>query len=451
MLRPRGFSLAKASILVADGHTLFRADAPVNIECDAAGARAVVESRSRMNVEFFARAPQAVAPGRQEIALRPMPRTPFFTLPPASPVVAGAGAAITQAPTLPLRWTFDGSFTCLAAADLNGDKRAETIAGGADGRVCCIGPDGKLRWEFKAPKAVKSVWAGDLDGDGRGEVVVGSADGNAYLLDASGKLLWSHAFPYYKRSPVVSVVFAADLDGSGKKAIIVGTESWHFYALDRSGKELWHYESVHGSTCGTAADLDGDGKQEVIAGTEYYWWHAITPDGKRRWNYSTRTGPHANCVAAGALNSGGKRAVVFGGADGNLHALGADGKRLWQFNTGDEVTGVVVADGRVFATSMSFNLYALDGHGKMLWRQDRGDVLRGIALLKAQATTKPKIAVGGEDGRVAVYDSDGTLQGEAKLDGAITQLSATDLDGDDRQEIVAISRTGIVVIGKDKN
>ena len=448
VLRPRGFALAKATLLVADGRTLFKSDVPVNIECDGNTARAVVEAHSRVNVELFAQAAQALAPGRQELALGAVPSLTLFTLPPEAPAVANVSAKAAAVPALPVRWTFGGGFTCLATADLDGDQRAETIAGGADGRVCCIGADGKLRWEFKASKAINTVWAGVLDGGRRGVVVAGSADGKAYLLDASGQLLWEHAFPYYKRSPAVAVVFAADLDGSGKKAIIAGTESWHFYALDRSGRELWSYESVHGSTCGTAADLDGQGKQSVIAGTEYYWWHAIAPDGKRRWNYTTKSGPHANCVAAGALNNGGPRAVVFGGADGNLHVLGADGKPLWQFNTGDEVTGVAVADGRVFATSMSLNLYALDGQGRLLWRRDLGNVPRALALLPAQTGTRPGIAVGGEDGRIAVYDADGTLQAETKLAGAVTHLNAADLDGQGRLELVAIAPAGVIALGQ---
>ncbi|MCX6911435.1 MAG: PQQ-binding-like beta-propeller repeat protein, partial [Verrucomicrobia bacterium] len=433
-LRPRGFSLAKVTTLVAGGHTLFRASAPVAVEFDAGTGRAVVQSPARVTVALAGENERDVAPGRQEFAVT---GSVMISLPTAAPAKTKAMAAVANVPQLPVRWRFSNApFTCIAAADLDGDKKSETVGGASDGRVCCIGADGKQRWEFKAPSAVKAIWAGDLGGDGGRVVVVGLADGSVCLLDAAGKQLWSHAFPYYKRKPVVAVVFAADLNGDGRKAIIAGTESWHFYALDRGGNELWHYESVHGSTCGAAADLDGDGKEEVIAGTEYYWWHAISPDGKRRWGYSTR-GPHANCVAAGDLG-GGKRAVVFGGAYGNLHALGADGRPLWLFNTGDEVTGVAVANSRVYATSMSFNLYALDGAGKKLWRRDRGDVLRGLALLGSN------IAVGGEDGRVAVFSSEGALRGEAKLDAPIIQLGAVDLDGSGRQEIAVLDARGEV-------
>ncbi|MBI5683684.1 MAG: PQQ-like beta-propeller repeat protein [Verrucomicrobia bacterium] len=441
VLRARGFSLAKTTTLVVGGGTLFRASAPVAVEFDAASGRAVVESPARVTVAFLGEAEREVEPGRQEFAVIGSVRIP---LPKAARAKAKSAVAAENVPQLPVRWKFNSApFTCIAAADLDSDKKSETVGGASDGRVCCIGADGKQRWEFKAASAVKAIWAGDLGGDGGHVVAAGLADGNVCLLDATGKQLWSHAFPFYKRKPVVTVVFAADLDGSGKKAIIAGTESWHFYALDRGGRELWHYESVHGSTCGAAADLDGDGKEEILAGTEYYWWHAIAPDGKRRWGYSTR-GPHANCVAAGDLGS--KRAVVFGGADGNLHAIGADGKLLWQFNTGDEVTGVAVAGGRVVATSMSFNLYALDGDGKKLWRRDHGDVLRGLALLGSN------IAVGGEDGRVAVFSSEGAPQSETKLDAPVTQLSAVDLDGDGGQELAILDARGeVAVIGIKKD
>jgi outer membrane protein assembly factor BamB len=431
-LRPRGFSLAKVTTLVAGGKPLFRASAPVSVEFDAESGRAVVQSPARVTVALMGQDEREISPGRQEFTVDAAPKTKLIPLPPAKPAKVGVVAAAANAPQLPVRWKFSGApFTCITAADLDGDKKSETVAGASDGRVCCIGADGKQRWGFKATSAVKAIWAGDLGGDGGRVVAAGLADGSVCLLDATGRQLWSHAFPYYKRKPVVAVVFAADLDGSGRKAIIAGTESWHFYALDRGGKKLWHYESVHGSTCGTAADLDGDGKEEVLAGTEYYWWHAIAPDGKRRWGYSPR-GPHANCVAAGNLN--GKPTVIFGGADGNLHALSADGKLLWQFNTGDEVTCVAVAGGKVFATSMSFNLYALDGDGKKLWRRDHGDELRAMAL------TGSNIAVGGEDGRVAVFSTDGAAQGEAKLDVPVAQLSAVDVDANN--QLVALGASG---------
>lgn len=449
-LRPRGFALAKATTLVADGGTLFRSDAPVNIEFDAASGRAVIQSPARVTIELPDQSTHIVPPGRQEVVVTGNPKAASLALlppraaksTPRSKVVA----AVARVPELPVRWSLAGTFTCFGTADLDGNRRSETVAGGSDGRVRCLGPDGRERWEFAAKSPVKAVWAGDPG------IAVGCADGTVHLLDAQGRKLWSHEFPYYKRKPVVTVVFGADLDGDGQQEIIVGTEAWRFHALDRDGKERWRYESVHASTCGTAVDLDGDGREEVLAGTEYYRWHAIAPNGQQRWAYSGQTGPRANCVAAGDLTGAGKRAVVFGGADGNLHVLDAAGKLLWQFNTGDEVTAVAVVGGRVFATSMNFNLYALDATGKPLWRRECGEALRSLALLNTRRAARLKIAVGGEDGRVAVYDSSGVLQGEVKLSGPISQLSASDLDGNGWEELVALDgRGGVFAIGSGKD
>lgn len=439
-LRPHGFSLANATVLVADGRSLLRTDTPVNVEFDSLTGRAVVQSPARITVALAGQDTVTAAPRRQEITLAGASKTALLKLPSPAPAARTTRGAVARVPALPERWTFPGTFTCIAVADLDGDKKAETITGGANGRVCCIGADGKQRWSFKTSKAIKAVWAGDLG------VVVGSADGSAYLLDATGKKIWAHAFPYYKRDPIVSVVFAADLDGDGQQEIICGTESWHFYALDRHGKELWHYEGIHASTCGTAVDLDGDGKQEVIAGTEYYTWHAIAPDGKRRWNYRASNGPHANCVAAGDLNGDGKPEVIFGGADGNLHALNAAGKRLWMFNTGYEVTGVAVTGGQIFATSMNFNLYALDRTGKNLWRRDCGDIVRDLIVVGS--ADKTAIVVASDNGRVALYRRDGQLLSETTVSGPAIQLAAADLDGNGQQTfLVLAAKRGIVAIG----
>jgi hypothetical protein len=441
VLRPGGFALAKVTRLVAEGHTLLQASTPVNVEFDAATGRAVVESAGRLTLALGGREGIAVAPGRQEIAIgAAAAQTVRLHLPAPAAVAATQCPASAPVPALPVRWTFPGSFTCMAVGDLDGDKKAETIAGSADGCVRCLGADGKERWVFKMAHGVKAVWAGALG------VAAGAEDGSVCLLDRSGKPLWTHTFPYYKREPVVRLVFGADLDGDGKQELICGTESWHFYALDSRGKERWHYEGVHASTCGVAADLDGDGKQEVLAGTEYYWWHAIGPDGKRSWNYRATVGPHANCVATGDLNGDGKQAVVFGGADGNLHALDAAGKPLWKFNTGDEVTGVAVAAGRVFAASKSFNLYGVNGAGKRLWRRDCGDVLNGLAL--AGSAGQSVIAVAGDDGRVALYGATGMLLSEAKLSGPVLQVATGEREEQGREGFLAlVVGRGIVALG----
>jgi len=239
------------------------------------------------------------------------------------------------------------------------------------------------------------------------------------------------------------VVFGADLAGDGSQAVISGADSWRYYAIDAQGEELWHYESVHGSTAGTAADVDGDGRDEVLAGTEYYSWHVIKPDGSRRFGVRTSGGPCANAVAAGDLDGDGRQEAIFGGADTTVQVLGPDGDRLWDFNTGDEVTDVACADvdgdgaDELLVTSLSFNVYCLEGDGSIKWRTALPNQVRTLTV---QAGEPLRLAAGCDDGAVYAMDAtDGSIVGRFETGGRLIDLASAGSG-----EIVASSEDGFV-------
>jgi outer membrane protein assembly factor BamB len=342
------------------------------------------------------------------------------------------------------------SFPALHTADLTGDGRAEVVAGSSNGQVYCLAADGSVRWKFDCEGAVNSVHTADFAGDGRLSVLAGAMGARLFALTAEGQKRWVFEAPYYKRAGHFRVVFPARLEGGRKQVAIGGSDNWHYFAVDAAGKELWRYESVHGSTAGTAADLDGDGKEEVIAGTEYYWWHAIKPEGSRLWGFSTKGGPQANAVAAGDLNGDGKKVALFGGADTLVQAVGLDGKALWAFNTGDEVQALQCADvngdgkEEVLVASLSFNVYCLDGQGRMLWRQDLGNAVRCLALVKSGE--RLLLAAGSDDGLVTMLSAaDGQLVARRQLGGAVLALAAADLDGQGRQSLLVSTAAGDLI------
>ncbi|NPV47048.1 MAG: PQQ-like beta-propeller repeat protein [Armatimonadetes bacterium] len=326
------------------------------------------------------------------------------------------------------------TFTCLAAADLTGDGQDEVLAGSTNGALYCFTGAGDLLWKYEGGARVNCVGVVDFRGDGRPSVVVGVHDARLVALNAAGEELWTFRPPYYKRAGHPRTVFPADLAGDGRQVAVVGAENWHYYAVDADGQMIWKYESVHGSTAGTAADLDGDRKDEVVAGTEYYWWHVINSDGTRRFGYSTRGGPCANAVAAGDLDGDGQREVLFGGADTLIHVLGADGALRWTFNTGDEVQALQCADvngdgkDEVLAASLSFNVYCLDGSGRPLWRQDLGDQVRCLTAM--QSAGQWLVAAGCDSNHIVVMDGK-TGVPVAMLDtgSRVLKLSAATLAG----------------------
>ena len=299
-------------------------------------------------------------------------------------------------------------FPAIEVTDVDGDGRAECLAGAASGALICWGADGQERWRADTGGALQAV-SSIADGrTGRRVVVVGGKSATVYAYDHAGKALWTYDVETYKRKGIVRVIFPAGLDGNGQQVAIVGAENWRYYALDSTGEKRWHYESVHPSTAGLAVDLNGDGRQEAVLGTAYYWWPCVQPDGSKLWGYRTAGGPGANAVGAGDLDGDGKPEVVFGGADTFVQAAGNGGERLWQFNTGDEVTAVhcLDTDGNgtveVLVTSLSFNAYCLNGAGELVWQRELGS-----PIVKATPVTfdeRPALAAGCGNGSVVLLD-----------------------------------------------
>jgi outer membrane protein assembly factor BamB len=345
-------------------------------------------------------------------------------------------------------------FEATLASDLTGDKQTELLAGSSSGAVYCFSPQGDLRWQYEAGVKVNCLGAVDYQGNGQRTVLVGTADARMIALDATGKELWTFRPPYYKRAGHPRTIFPADLQGNGKQVAIVGAENWHYYAVDATGKQIWKYESVHGSTAGTAADLNGDKKDEIVAGTEYYWWHVINPDGSRRFGFNTSGGPCANAVATGNLLGDGKRAALFGGADTLVQVLSADGKLLWSFNTGDEVTGLACADvngdgkDEVLVSSLSFNVYCLDGTGKMLWRQDLGDQVRALTVWQSQGQWL--VGAGTDSKQVVVLQArDGKPVGGAMVADKV--LGLTPVGAQAKELAVTVADGNLVVVAAPGN
>ncbi len=132
---------------------------------------------------------------------------------------------------VPAAKTFRGGIT-VAAGDLDGDGKAEVIVGLDAGSTPTVtvfdGTTGAVARSFLAAASTARVGvrvaAGDLDGDGKAEIVAGLGFGAAPLVktfDAAGqqKLVVTAFSPKFRGGVNVAV---ADTDGDGRGELVVG-------------------------------------------------------------------------------------------------------------------------------------------------------------------------------------------------------------------------------------
>jgi len=160
-----------------------------------------------------------------------------------------------------------------AVGDVNGDGRAEILAGNEPGFLYCLSGGGRLLWQFRASGAISAAPViADLEGDGRTEVVVGAQDRRLYVLEGATGRRRTAITLEWAPNPATAV---ADLDGDGRLEIIAGDQRGVVYCFETSGRERWRlpFKGPRVAEVGdeptappAIADVDGDGALELVQG-----------------------------------------------------------------------------------------------------------------------------------------------------------------------------------------
>lgn len=178
----------------------------------------------------------------------------------------------------PFGSTFTGGIE-VAVADVDGDGRAEVIAGhGADGGEVRVvdGTDAQLR--FGGPPFGPSyrggvrVAAGDVTGDGQVDFIVAQATGGMVrIFSGADYAIVASGVPYGETFTGGVHIAAGDVDGDGRDEVIVGpgmgdgpVRIFDVVAqVERASFEPY-WQGFPGGSRVAAADLNGDGRAEII-------------------------------------------------------------------------------------------------------------------------------------------------------------------------------------------
>lgn len=195
-----------------------------------------------------------------------------------------------------------------------------------------------------------------------------------------------------------------------------GSQACRLDALEAAtGEAVWHHQvpptdcTVHAVADPTLAEWDGR-PSVFVATTEQAVFDLDPATGDVRARYELPSYGYAPPVVADLVPGGGDELLVVD-ARGTVQVIGSDGAVVWREHLGSGVSARPVV----------------------------GDLA---------ATGEPRVAVGTGAGRLVILAGNGTRlrEVEAPFDGAVTWLTAGQLDADPAVELVAATARGRVVV-----
>jgi MYXO-CTERM domain-containing protein len=187
---------------------------------------------------------------------------------------------------------------CQAAAvgQVDGDAALEIVlANGTSAGLVVDGASHAVEWTNQAGFG-NMVRTGDLNGDGRAEIIAGYAwNTGIRVFDAGTRTeLWSVSIFN------LAVMQVADVEGDGPLEIVYGDAQWgSVHALNgATGAQKWAVSNPeHGVTNVAVGDVDGDSVREVLWGAGYtstgpdYLYVASTTTRATEWRSTDLGGP----------------------------------------------------------------------------------------------------------------------------------------------------------------
>jgi outer membrane protein assembly factor BamB len=216
----------------------------------------------------------------------------------------------------------------IAAADVDGDGKAEVFAAGAWGPFC-LNSGGTLRWQrLTGDEFVCGVTVADADRDGAPELYAASRNDNAlFCLDArTGAVRWKTPTVGEADAYAGASIAMGDVDGDGREEIAAADALGNVYCLSPSGEVLWVFETQKRTHAAVSlGDVDGDEAVEVLAASGDHHLYCIDGEGQLKWRYAATLRLIYPATIAD-VDDDGKTDILCCGSDKTLRCLTLGGR-----------------------------------------------------------------------------------------------------------------------------
>lgn len=337
------------------------------------------------------------------------------------------------------------------------------------------GRTGEKLWEAPIPGNARLVGSGYFDSDDKRDVILvinppGAGTNpntivpavtatTVFVVSSKGELLYD-----FKPLNGIPAVAAADVDGDGVDEAVLGNFNGFLHVLGQNGIRWSGFLGPSAITALQVTDADGDGRDEIIAGTgqgavglsSLFEVVAFGPEGAQRWRQVV-SDPVTSLQLAQLDYDQPLELLVGGGATGSApfgSALALETglveptRQRWRVETGEQVNDFAVLDGprgkTVAIGSADALLQVVDAStGGERGRWMAGGYSETVTASDLDGDGRDETIKGDAAGQVIVMDADGEERWSRKVpDGnnmTVFQVATGDVDGDGIEEVAAVA------------
>lgn len=262
----------------------------------------------------------------------------------------------------------------------------------------------------------------DISHDGF-RIAAGTSGGDVLLFTELGALLWTYSGADDAPQSVTDrSVASLALNLTGNRILAGFTddagaekESSAIYLLDNKPLKMWSV-AINGviSEIGLSDDAT-----RLVAGSSDQNIYSLNQDGLTRWKVMTPegTGQPANTAD---VSSDGSRSLG-GDASGKAYLMNSDGVKIWTLDTDGAVNDVAVSNlgTRSGVGTSRGTVYIVANQGTVIGQPSYPET---SILALATNTGATKFVAGTSDGRVLVFDGQGTSSWQTFLGGSVAAV-----------------------------